>query len=109
MLKFLRPEKKRKIFVIGLDCADPVLVFEQWRDDLPNLRHLMEAGAYGPLTSCIPCITVPAWSSMTSGKDPGVLGFYGFRNRADYSYENMILATGSLVKEPRVWELLGEA
>jgi predicted AlkP superfamily phosphohydrolase/phosphomutase len=46
---------------------------------------------------------------MTSGKDPGVLGFYGFRNRADYSYENMAIATGSVVEEPRVWELLGEA
>ena len=46
---------------------------------------------------------------MTSGKDPGVLGFYGFRNRADYSYENMNMATGSSVMEPRVWELLGDA
>jgi predicted AlkP superfamily phosphohydrolase/phosphomutase len=108
-LRFLRRKKERKVFVIGLDCGDPVLIFDQWRDDLPNLRQLMEAGAYGPLSSCIPCITVPAWSSMLSGKDPGVLGFYGFRNRADYSYENMTIATGSAVKEPRVWELLGDA
>ena len=109
MLNFLRRKKEPRVFVIGLDCGDPVLVFDQWRDELPTLRQLMEAGAYGPLTSSIPCITVPAWSSMTSGKDPGVLGFYGFRNRADYSYENMSMATGSAVKEPRVWEMLGEA
>ena len=109
MLNFLRRKKEPRVFVIGLDCGDPVLVFDQWRDELPTLRQLMEAGAYGPLTSSIPCITVPAWSSMTSGKDPGVLGFYGFRNRADYSYENMSIATGSAVKEPRVWEMLGEA
>jgi predicted AlkP superfamily phosphohydrolase/phosphomutase len=109
MFKFLRRKQEAKVLVIGLDCGDPVLVFDQWRDELPNLRRLMEAGAYGPLTSSIPCITVPAWSSMTSGKDPGVLGFYGFRNRADYSYENMSIATGSAVLEPRVWELLGEA
>ncbi len=109
MFEFLNRKKKRKIFIIGLDCADPVLIFDQWRDELPNLRQLMEGGAYGPLTSCIPCITVPAWSSMTSGKDPGVLGFYGFRNRADHSYENMSMATGSVVREPRIWELLGEA
>jgi predicted AlkP superfamily phosphohydrolase/phosphomutase len=109
MFDFLRRKKERRVFVIGLDCADPVLIFDRWRDELPNFRQLMETGAYGPLTSCTPCITVPAWSSMTSGKDPGVLGFYGFRNRADYSYENMSMATGSVVKEPRVWELLGEA
>jgi predicted AlkP superfamily phosphohydrolase/phosphomutase len=109
MFKFLRRKKERKVFVVGLDCGDPILVFNQWRDELPNFRQLMEAGAYGPLTSSIPCITVPAWSSMTSGKDPGVLGFYGFRNRADYSYDNMTIATGAAVKEPRVWELLGQA
>jgi predicted AlkP superfamily phosphohydrolase/phosphomutase len=109
MFDFLRKKKGRKVFVIGLDCADPVLVFDWWRDELPNFRQLMEGGAYGPLTSSTPCITVPAWSSMTSSKDPGVLGFYGFRNRADYTYDNMTIATGSAVKEPRVWDLLGEA
>ena len=109
MSNSLRREKGRKVFVIGLDCAEPSLVFDRWRDDLPNLRRLMEAGAYGPLTSTIPCITVPAWCSMTSSKDPGVLGFYGFRNRADYSYDNMSIATGAAVQTPRVWDLLGQA
>jgi predicted AlkP superfamily phosphohydrolase/phosphomutase len=109
MFKFLRRKKQRKVFVVGLDCGDPILVFDKWRDQLPNFRQLMQAGAYGPLTSTIPCITVPAWSSMTSSKDPGVLGFYGFRNRADHSYDNMTIATGTAVKEPRVWELLGQA
>lgn len=64
----------------------------------------MSHGVYGNLQSCTPCITVPAWSVMTSSKDPGVLGIYGFRNRADYSYDRMTIATGAAVKEPRVWE-----
>lgn len=109
MFNFFRKKKSRKVLVIGLDCAEPSLVFDQWRDDLPTFRKLMDGGAYGPLTSSIPCITVPAWSSMLSGKDPGVLGFYGFRNRKDHSYHNMTIATGTAVKEKRVWELLGEA
>jgi predicted AlkP superfamily phosphohydrolase/phosphomutase len=109
MFNSLRREKGRKVFIIGLDCGEPSLVFDRWRDDLPTLRHLMEAGAYGPLTSTIPCITVPAWCSMTSSKDPGVLGFYGFRNRADYSYDKMSIATGAAVHTPRVWDLLGQA
>ena len=46
---------------------------------------------------------------MLSGKDPGVLGFYGFRNRADYSYDKMTIATGAAMKEKRVWDILGEA
>ena len=109
MFNFLRKRKQPKVLVIGLDCAAPELVFETWRDQLPNLRCLMENGIYGDLMSSIPAITVPAWSSMFSGKDPGELGFYGFRNRADYSYDKMTIATGAAMKEKRVWEILGEA
>jgi predicted AlkP superfamily phosphohydrolase/phosphomutase len=98
-----------KLLVIGLDCAAPQLVFDQWRAALPILNRLRSSGVYGQLRSCTPCITVPAWSVMTSSKDPGVLGIYGFRNRADYSYERMTIATGAAVKEPRVWDLLGQA
>ena len=108
MFSLLRKKKSRKVLIIGLDCAEPSLVFDRWREELPTFRHLMENGAYGLLTSSIPCITVPAWSSMLSSKDPGTLGFYGFRNRADYSYSNMSIATGTAVKEKRVWDYLGE-
>lgn len=101
--------KDPKVFVIGLDCAPPELIFDAWRTELPNFRRLMEGGAYGQLFSSTPAITVPAWSSMTSSKDPGTLGFYGFRNRQDYTYENRYIATGLAVKEKRVWEILGEA
>jgi predicted AlkP superfamily phosphohydrolase/phosphomutase len=88
-------------------CAAPELVFDLWRRELPNLDRLMRRGAYGPLRSCIPCITVPAWSVMTSGRDPGELGIYGFRNRADYSYDKLSIATALSVKLPRVWDILG--
>jgi predicted AlkP superfamily phosphohydrolase/phosphomutase len=99
----------KKVFVIGLDCAEPTLVFDRWRDHLPNLSQLMEGGTYGDLTSSIPAITVPAWASMLSSKDPGQLGFYGFRNRADYTYENMTIATSRSVKVDRVWDILSRA
>jgi len=104
---FDHENSRRKVFVIGLDCAPPELVFEQWRSELPNLGRLMDRGMRCNFRSAIPCITVPAWASMTSGKDPGVLGFYGFRNRADYSYEKMTIATGTAVKELRIWDILG--
>jgi predicted AlkP superfamily phosphohydrolase/phosphomutase len=99
----------RKVFVIGLDCAEPTLVFDRWREVLPNFRRLMAEGTYGELTSTIPAITVPAWASMMSSKDPGQLGFYGFRNRADYSYERMSIATAKSVKVDRVWDILSHA
>ncbi|HEX9441990.1 MAG TPA: alkaline phosphatase family protein, partial [Roseiflexaceae bacterium] len=99
----------RRMLVIGLDCAAPELVFDAWRADLPTINRLMSQGVYGKLESTIPAITVPAWSCMMTGRDPGQLGFYGFRNRADYSYERMTIANAKAVTYPRVWNVLSEA
>ncbi|RMG60864.1 MAG: phosphodiesterase [Calditrichaeota bacterium] len=105
---FLKPHAAtgKKVFVVGLDCAEPTLVFEKWRDKLPNLNQLARNGFWGELESSIPAITVPAWSSMLSSHDPGTLGIYGFRNRADYSYANFKIATASAVRSQRVWDIL---
>ena len=46
---------------------------------------------------------------MMSGKDPGELGIYGFRNRKDYSYDGMSIANSTAVKEDRVWDILSRA
>ena len=110
MLNFRRRKQTaQKVMVIGLDCAEPSLVFDQWRDELPNLSKLMDRGVWGPLESVTPPITVPAWSCMMCGQDPGQLGIYGFRNRGDYSYDKMSIATSSAVRVPRVWDLLSAA
>jgi predicted AlkP superfamily phosphohydrolase/phosphomutase len=98
-----------KLLIIGLDAAVPALVFEQWRDRLPNLSKLMQQGVYGNLTSCIPAITMPAWTCMMSGRDPGELGIYGFRNRVDRSYTKMSIANSDKIKVPRLWNILGDA
>jgi len=66
----------------------------------------MKAGCWGRLKSCDPPITVPAWAVMMSSKDPGTLGCYGFRNRKDHSYDAMCTANATVVKEPRVWDIL---
>ena len=92
--------------VIGLDCAAPEILFDDMKGELPVLGGLMDRGVYGPLESCEPPITVPAWSCMTSSKDPGTLGFYGFRNRKDHSYDGLTFATAEKMKEDRVWDIL---
>lgn len=101
--------RRKKVLVIGLDCAAPELVFEQWRESLPGFRRVMHDGVWGKLESCIPAITVPAWSSMMASKDPGTLGIYGFRNRVDHSYEKQTLANGTAIKVDRVWDILSRA
>lgn len=99
----------QKVAVIGLDCAPPRLVFDLWRTELPNLNGLIQRGMWGDLRSCDPPITVPAWSSMLSSKDPGQLGFYGFRNRRAYTYEDYAFANSTLIKHDLVWDILSRA
>ena len=91
--------------IIGLDCAEPSLVLERWRSELPTLSGLMERGRYGRLRSVVPPITVPAWSCMMASRTPGDLGVYGFRNRADHSYDNLVVADGSAIHAPRLWDV----
>lgn len=95
-----------KIALIGLDCAAPHLVFETFREEMPNLTKLAERGSFGPLQTVVPPITVPAWMCMMTGKDPGELGIYGFRNRKDYSYRGVRFAHGGLRKEPALWDYM---
>jgi len=97
-----------RTLVIGLDCAPPALVFERYRADLPHISELMRAGTWGRMRSSAPPITVPAWTCMVSGRDPGELGLYGFRNRVRGSYD-LRVATGDHVQVKRIWDWLGEA
>jgi predicted AlkP superfamily phosphohydrolase/phosphomutase len=100
---------RSKVAIIGLDCAEPSLVFDRWLDDLPNLKRLVEAGTWGRLRSVDPPITVPAWSCMLASRDPGQLGIYGFRNRSDYSYDGLTFANARSVTVDRLWDILSRA
>ncbi len=98
---------KKRVLIIGWDCAAPELVFDEFRDAMPNTQTLMQGGIYGELESTIPPITVPAWMCMMTGRSPGELGIYGFRNRQDYSYDNLYIVNSSAVKVPTLWDILG--
>lgn len=102
-------DRGRRVMVIGLDCAPPRHVFDEYTDDIPHLTKLRENGVWGPLESIVPPITVPAWMCMMTSKDPGTLGIYGFRNRKDHSYDGFSFATSWAIKEPTVWDILSEA
>ncbi len=97
-----------RLLLIGLDCAPPQLVFERYRDVMPNVARLMATGRWGKLRSSVPPVTVPAWASMLSGYDPGELGLYGFRKRVHGSYA-LSLVQSSDVNLPMVWDRLGDA
>ncbi|HEX6131922.1 MAG TPA: alkaline phosphatase family protein [Actinomycetota bacterium] len=96
-----------RVAVIGLDCATPALLFDDLHAEVPNIAKLMSDGMYGDLASITPPITVPAWACGMTGKVPGQLGLYGFRNRKDTSYEGLSIVHSGSVKAPAVWDALG--
>ncbi len=95
-----------RLVIIGLDCVTPQLLFGPWLDEMPNFRRLIAGGIHGNMVSTIPPITVPAWMSMMTSKDPGTLGMYGFRNRASYDYGDLFTVNSNYVKEKTVWNYL---
>jgi ATP sulfurylase len=104
-----RAQGAPKVVVIGLDAAEPSLVLDRWRSELPVLSGLMSRGAWGTLRSTTPPITVPAWSCMMASRDPGELGIYGLRNRRSHAYGDMAFANSTAVREKRAFEVLSDA
>lgn len=99
----------RRVLVVGLDCLGPELLAPESLAELPALAALAARGTSGPLESVLPPITVPAWSCMLTGRDPGELGTYGFRNRRSWRYGDLVRAGAGAVRFPRVWDRVGQA
>jgi predicted AlkP superfamily phosphohydrolase/phosphomutase len=91
--------------LIGWDSAPPELVFDQYRDSMPHFSRLIEESYWGKIRSTDPPITVPAWTSMFASVNPGVLGFYGFRNLRKGTYDGKWIATADAVGVDRVWDI----
>ena len=98
-----------RLLILGLDCLEPSLAFHRWASDLPNITAIRERGLWGRLRTTDPPITVPAWMSMCTSRDPGQLGIYGFRNRRSYEYGDLFIVNSSYVRFPTIWETIGAA
>lgn len=90
--------------VFGLDGACFDLV-QPWLDDgrLPTLQGLLERGGGAPLESCVPATTPPAWTSLTTGVNPGKHGIFGFYGRRKATYDVSPVSDGD-VHAQRLWD-----
>lgn len=77
-----------RVYVLGLDGATFDLI-GPWvsKGELPNMKRLMDEGAYGSLMSALPAHSAPSWSSFITGKNPGKHGIFDFSEHVDGSYE----------------------
>ncbi|MBN2342615.1 MAG: alkaline phosphatase family protein [Deltaproteobacteria bacterium] len=92
-----------KVIIVGLDSVPPALAFQYYKDVMPNFSALCDEGSFGPLRSTDPPITIPAWVSMTTGKNPGQLGMYGFQRHIGPGKARLICTDD--IQFPRIWDL----
>lgn len=97
-----------RIFVLGIDSAEPKQVFDMWLKELPNLYQLVKNGSCGRIASTVPPITCPAWVTSLTGFNPGNFGLYDLRYIKNH-YFDFGLVNSRLIKYKKVWDYLGEA
>ena len=78
----------RRVLVLGIDGATFDIIEPMVKGGrLPNLARLIEEGSSGLLESTLPPVTIPAWVSMMTGKNPGKLGVFDLLKRSGYGVE----------------------
>jgi len=99
-----------QLLIIGLDGATWRLLAPWAREGrLPHLARLMARGAWGPLRSTVPALTLPAWASFMTGKNPGGHGVYAFQRLAPDRYAAAGLANARDLGAVPFWEIAGRA
>lgn len=77
----------RKILVVGLDGLEPSIL-ERLMDagELPNFAHLREVGCFTRVATTTPAQTPVAWSTFSTGLNPGGHGIFDFIRRDPRTY-----------------------
>jgi len=78
---------KKKIIIIGIDAMDPNITEKLMREGrLPNLSYLKANGGYSRLATTNPAESVVAWSTFSTGLNPGDHGIFDFIMRDPDTY-----------------------
>ncbi|MGH8896662.1 MAG: alkaline phosphatase family protein [Egibacteraceae bacterium] len=93
----------RPVLLLGLDgLGFPFLNSPLVSECAPNLRALLARSAVGPLASTFPPYTGPAWTSITTGVNPGRHGVFGFTDAAGRPVSD------ATVSAARIWDYVGQ-
>jgi predicted AlkP superfamily phosphohydrolase/phosphomutase len=77
---------------------------------MPFLAKLVAAGAAGPLRSTLPPVTAPAWSSFSTGKNPGKHGLFTWqRTLSSNSSHKREWVSSHNIQSDKIWHILGSA
>ena len=87
----LAKAKTKRVVILGLDGLDPDLVDEFFGEGLlPNLAKLKEHGSYQRLQTTWPPLSPVAWSSFSTGTNPGKHNIFDFISRDPATYRPAI-------------------
>jgi predicted AlkP superfamily phosphohydrolase/phosphomutase len=79
--------KVNRIVVVGLDGLDPSLAQSFMKDkELPNFSDLKQKGSFRALRTTTPAISPVAWSTFSTGVNPGKHRIFDFYTRDPKNY-----------------------
>ncbi len=97
-----------KLFLLGMDGVPHSLLCRLIEENhLPTLGNLVRTGCLRKTQSVLPPVSSVAWSSLTTGRNPGGHGLFGFIDRTPNPLQ-VFLPTSKDLRAKRVWEILGE-
>ncbi|MCK5618348.1 MAG: alkaline phosphatase family protein, partial [Candidatus Krumholzibacteria bacterium] len=83
----LKRSRVKKVIVLGLDGLEPTICERMMADgELPNMKRLMESGAYRHLGTSTPALSPVAWSTFATGTDSSGHAIYDFLSRDRRTY-----------------------
>lgn len=72
-----KPATGKRIILLGVDAMDPGFLEQHWYA-LPNLNRLRQMGSFQRLATTVPPQSPTAWSTVSTGLDPGGTGIFDF-------------------------------
>jgi len=103
----LRGKDHPRVAFVGIDGV-PFSLLDEHPDEFPNFASLASEGSAGPIDSIVPPESSACWPALTTGKNPGETGVYGFQDREVGSYDTYV-PMGRDVQATRVWDRVTEA
>jgi predicted AlkP superfamily phosphohydrolase/phosphomutase len=83
----LKRSRVKKVIVLGLDGLEPSICERLMESgELPNMKRLMESGAYRHLGTSTPALSPVAWSTFATGTDSSGHAIYDFLSRDRHTY-----------------------
>ena len=98
----LRGDDAPRVAFFGIDGV-PYSLIRDNPDVFPNLNAIADEGSAGAIDSIVPPESSACWPALTTGRNPGETGVYGFQDREVGSYETYV-PMGRDVQADRVWD-----